>query len=35
MCVDLTSNGVTPGDDLPQYESHGVNISLFEGLNVF
>lgn len=31
---DLTSNGITPGSDLPQHKSHGVDISLFKGLNV-
>lgn len=31
----LTSDRITPGDELPQDKSHGINIGLFEGLNVF
>lgn len=30
----LTSNCVAPGDDFPQHQSHGVNIGLFERLDV-
>lgn len=33
--LHLTSDRITPGDELPQDKSHGINIRLFEGLNVF
>lgn len=35
MWCYFTSNGVTPGGDLPQYQGHGVNVCLLERLNVF
>lgn len=37
VCVwsHLTSYCAAPGDDLPQHKSHGVNVGLFERLNVF
>lgn len=31
----LTSDRAAPGDHLPQDQSHGVNVGLLEGLNVF
>lgn len=31
----LTSDRAASGDELPQNQSHGINIRLFEGLDVF
>lgn len=30
MMVVLTTDGITPGRDLPQYQGHGVDIGLLE-----
>lgn len=33
--LHLTSDRAAPGDHLPQDQSHGVNVGLLEGLDVF